>query len=196
MPPPGGRTKAHAEDQDALQFMMNRRQACLPSQWDRPAPPTRHIPQSASDSQIISNTLSQVGSWHQRLLRGVRQRRRSPRVRLLQRIVAQQADMPPGVAATRHVGSGWRSLGVPGMLGWGNKALRETRPDAAPGGGRCGGHEAGVTVILRAMLRRYVSHPLPSHSGDLRVTVTGSQFLWPDRKTGSQFLWPSAVPTS
>ena len=94
----------------------------------------------------MSNTFSQVISWHQRPLRGVR---------LLQRIVAQQADMPPGVAATRHVGNGWRSLGVPGMLGWGNKALRETRQEAAPSGGRGGGQEAGATVILRAMLRRY-----------------------------------------
>ena len=135
---------------------------------DPPPPPTRHTPQSASDSQITSNIFSQMGSWHQRPLRGVRQRRRSPRVRLLQRIVAQQAGMPPGVAATRHVGSGWRYLGVPGMLGWGNKALRETRPEAAPGGGRCGGHEAGATVILRAMLRRYAVtsiSPPPPHSG-------------------------------
>ena len=45
----------------------------------------------------------QVGPGHQQPLRGVRQRRRSPQVRLLQRIVALRADVPQGVAAS-HVG--------------------------------------------------------------------------------------------
>ena len=47
------------------------------------------------------------------------------------------------------------------------------------GSGRDGDFESDVTP-----LRRYVSPPPTPHSGDLRVTVTGSQFLWSSAATG------------
>ena len=104
------------------------------------------------------------GTWtpgHQQPLRGVRQRRRSPRVRLLQRIVALyniRADVPGGRREPRR-----KMMAISGLAlnaGLGQKTLREARTEA-PGGGRCA-QQAGATATV-ILERCYVVTPLRLH---------------------------------